>query len=293
MDRRMIAILDGGIGQELVARTGSATPLWAILSLIETPEIIRAVHDNYFSVGADIATTNTYAVLPDRLQKHGIADQLVVMQQRACQLAVDARDAHGSGIVAGALGPLGFSYQIDALPPTDQAAEIYANIVALQAPYVDVHLLETMCSIEQARGALLGASRSSLPTWIAFSVDDQDGSKLRSGEPLVDVLPLLKAFAPAAVLINCSLPEAISTAVSILSTQSIPVGAYANRFAGIAESFSQVGATVDLLEVRKDLGPTQYADAAARWVSDGASIIGGCCDIGPAYIQELVRRFKR
>ena len=60
----------------------------------------------------------------------------------ACEMAVAARDAHGSGQVAGSLGPIGFSYQPDKAPPAEQAAEIYADIARLHADYVDFHLLE-------------------------------------------------------------------------------------------------------------------------------------------------------
>ena len=37
--------------------------------------------------------------------------------------------------------------------------------------------------------------------------------------------------------------------------------------------------------------PERYADIAEDWVEAGATIIGGCCEIGPAHIAELRRRF--
>jgi Homocysteine/selenocysteine methylase (S-methylmethionine-dependent) len=47
---------------------------------------------------------------------------------------------------------------------------------------------------------------------------------------------------------------------------------------------------VAVLEARKNLGPEAYADFADQWVAMGASIIGGCCEIGPEHIAELARR---
>ena len=64
-----ITILDGGMGQELVARAGKATSLWSVQALLDNPEIVLAVHNEYFLSGADVATTNTYSILPDRLKK--------------------------------------------------------------------------------------------------------------------------------------------------------------------------------------------------------------------------------
>jgi S-methylmethionine-dependent homocysteine/selenocysteine methylase len=286
-----ITILDGGMGQELIARAGSATSLWSVQALLDNPEMVRAVHDEYFAAGADIATTNTYSVLPDRLAHHGLSDRLTVLQQLACQQAVDARDAHGSGLVAGSLGPQGFSYQPDKSPPSEEAAETYHTICKIQADFVDLFLFETMSSVDQARGGLMGAAGLGKPVWLALSVDDKNGTKLRSGENLTDILPLLAEFQPAAVLVNCSVPEAVSNAVPLLVGNGIPVGAYANGFVGIADAFNQVGATVDALETRKDLGPEAYADFAQEWVDAGATIIGGCCEVGPAHIKLLAGRF--
>ena len=286
-----VTILDGGMGQELVARAGRATSLWSVQALLDAPELVRTVHDEYFAAGAEIATTNSYSVLPDRLEKHNIGDSLDALAVLACELAAQSRDAHGTGLVAGSMGPLGFSYQPDKAPPSEQAAEIYAHLARVHVPYVDVHLAETMSSIDQVKGALMGLSVTGKPIWIALSVDDDDGTKLRSGEAVVDVLPLLEEFEPEAVFINCSVPEAVSVAIPKITGQGFRVGAYANGFTGITEGFSFIGATVDALTTRKDLGPEAYAQFADQWATDGASIIGGCCEVGPAHIAELKRRF--
>ncbi|MDA9274665.1 homocysteine S-methyltransferase family protein [bacterium] len=285
-------ILDGGMGQELVARAGKATSLWSVQALLDAPEVVRQVHDEYFAAGADIATTNSYSVLPDRLEPHGMLDRLEELARLACQLAADARDAHGSGMVAGGMGPQGFSYQPDKCPPAEQAAEAYAKLAQIHAQYVDVHLLETMSSVDQARGGLMGAGVTGKPVWVALSVRDDDGTRLRSGELLSDVMPLLEEFNPAAVFINCSKPEAVDTAVPILAKSGRVVGAYANGFTGIAADFNKVGATVDMLSARRDLDPNAYADFADGWAANGATIIGGCCEVGPAHIAELARRLK-
>ncbi|PTX57682.1 homocysteine S-methyltransferase [Litoreibacter ponti] len=287
-----LTILDGGMGQELLARSKRApTGLWSVQFLLDDPDLVREVHRMYFEAGAQIATTNTYSVLPDRLDHHGIGDRLDALGILACTLACEARDAHGSGQVAGSLGPIGFSYQPDKAPPAEQAAEAYAPLALRHADYVDFHLLETMSSVEQARGGVMGASVTGKPIWLAVSVDDTDGSKLRSGEPVADILPLVAEFGVAAILVNCSAPEAVSQAVELLQGTT-PVGAYANGFVAIANNFSEIGATVDLLEVREDLDPPAYLDFAKRWAASGASIIGGCCEVGPDHIRALAQHFK-
>jgi S-methylmethionine-dependent homocysteine/selenocysteine methylase len=148
-----------------------------------------------------------------------------------------------------------------------------------------------MSSIDQARGGLMGAQVTELPVWVAFSVSDDDGRLLRSGEPLANVLPLLKEYRPEAVLINCSSPEAVSDGLSSLVGHDFKVGAYANGFTKIHADFNSINATVDLLEARTDLGPDAYLTFAKGWAATGASIVGGCCEVGPKHIETLAQYF--
>ncbi|GLQ35702.1 homocysteine S-methyltransferase [Amylibacter marinus] len=286
-----ITLLDGGMGQELIARAGQATDLWSVQALLDSPEMVSEVHNAYFAAGAEVATTNTYSVLPDRLQNHGLEDQFETLQRRACELALDARAAHGAGLVAGSLGPLGFSYRPDLAPPAPEAAITYGRICAIQANYVDVFLAETMSSVDQARGAILGAQGFGKPVWVAFSVDDKDGRRLRSGEDILAAAELVREMGVDAVLVNCSTPEAVSQALPAFVDSGLPVGAYANGFVEIAKDFNKFGATVDMLSARQDLTPMVYADFVDEWVNMGASIVGGCCEVGPRHISLLAERY--
>lgn len=287
-----VTILDGGMGQELIRRAGQATGMWSNQALIDQPALIRAVHDDFFAAGAQMATANTYAVLPDRMEAYGLLDQMHNLARRACGLAAAARDAHGSGLVGGSLGPLGFSYQPDKAPPAEQAAEIYADLARVHAPLVDMHMLETMASVDQARGGLMGVSVTGKPVWLGLTVDDTDGTRLRSGEALADIAPLLAEFAPDRVLLNCSTPEAIAQGLPVLAEMGVAFSAYANGFTKIVSDFDTIGATVDLLEARTDLSPAAYADHAQAWADLGATTIGGCCEVGPDHIAALAARFS-
>ncbi len=288
-----ITLLDGGMGQELLARSSDKpTGLWSTQVLMDAPELVRAVHSDYFSAGSDIATTNSYAIHRDRLKCFGVENCFSDLHQQACRIAVAARDEHRRGLVAGCMGPTGWSYRPDLAPPADAAAELYAEIALLQEPYVDLILCETMSSVEQARGAVMGAGVASKPVWLAVTVDDEDGSKLRSGEPVTDILPLIAEFKLEALLVNCSVPEAVDQAIPLLVNPEVPIGGYANGFVKITKDFMIKGATVDSLEKRTNLCPDTYADFVEGWIKHGATIVGGCCEVGLAHIKELAKRFK-
>ncbi|MEM9343187.1 MAG: homocysteine S-methyltransferase family protein [Pseudomonadota bacterium] len=288
-----VTILDGGMGQELIHRSPDRpTPLWGTRVMVDYPNLVREIHDAYFAAGAKVATTNTYALLRDRTDKTDLRDRFADLHEIACRIAVESRDAHGSGIVAGAMGPLVASYLADAGPPREEAAAAYREIARIQAPLVDVFLAETVPSRARARATLDGLEGEGKPVWLAVTVGEEDGRVLRSGEPVTDILDDIAGRDVAALLVNCSSPEAVTQAVAELSGAPVRFGAYANGFRPIPEAFKKPGATVDILSQREDLTPEVYADFAEEWVRLGATIVGGCCEVGPAHIAELSHRLN-
>jgi homocysteine S-methyltransferase len=281
------------MGQELLSRAGDRpTPLWATQVMMDHPGLVQQVHADYFAAGATIATTNTYAIHHDRLIPAGIDHLFHTLHLRALAEAHAARAVYGRGRIAGSLGPLVATYRPEVTPPVAEAAVKFAEVGRLLAPHVDVFLIETAASILQAEGALAGLQGLGVPVWLSVSVDDADGSRLRSGEPLSGVAPLVARYGPQAVLANCSVPEAMAAAMDVLRGVGLPFGAYANGFTHITEAFKGDRPTVDALTARHDLTPELYADFAMGWVGQGATIVGGCCEVGPTHIAALAARLR-
>lgn len=287
-----ITLLDGSIGQEILKRSGDRpTPLWSTQVMMDHPGIVDDIHRDYFRAGATIATTNSYAIHRDRLVMGGLdPEQFPDLIDRALSEAEAARAAHGAGRIAAALGPLIASYRPDICPPPHEAQIPYAELVALMEERVDMFLIETASSVEQAEGAMMGTAKTGKPVWLAISVRDDDGRYLRSGEPVGDMKRIVDDYAPAAVLVNCSRPEAVTSALETVREFGLPFGGYANGFVQISDGFLQEKPTADALKARTDLGPAAYAAFAMTWVRQGATIIGGCCEVGPDHIAEIARQ---
>lgn len=287
-----ITLLDGGMGQELVHRAGDRpTPLWSTQVMLDHPGLVAAVHRDYFDAGATVASSNTYAIHRDRLETAGLADRFADLHRAAMAEVVAARDGFGTGRIAGTIGPLRASYRPDIHPPYAEAMPLYAEIAALLAPQSDLLLLETVASVAHARAALEGALTAGLPVWLAVTVQDEDGTRLRSGEPVAEVLAVARDGA-AAVLANCSAPEAMPAALDVLARADLPFGAYANGFERITSDFLKDRPTVDALSARADLDPEAYARHVLGWVGQGASIVGGCCETGPAHIAAVAKALR-
>lgn len=282
-----ITLLDGGMGQELVHRAGDRpTPLWSTQVMIDHPGLVAEVHRDFVAAGALIATTNTYAILRDRLAGTGMEDRF----EDLLSMAVSEARASDARRIGGSMGPLGASYRADVMPDHDTSVAIFTEVATLLGPHVDLIQCETVVSVAHTRAILEGAKAANKPIWIAFSVSDQDGTLLRSGEPLADAIVV--AEDADAVMVNCSTPEVILTALDVLATSGKPYGAYANGFEKISDGFLEDKPTVDALNLRRDFTPDMYADYAMAWVDHGATIVGGCCEVSPAHISEIASRLR-
>jgi homocysteine S-methyltransferase len=286
-----VTLLDGGMGQELLRRSGDApTHMWSTRLMIDNPDLVRAIHADFFAAGAEIATANTYALQRDRLEGTAFEGRFEALYDAALQAAETARTDHGTGRIAGALGPINGSYRPDAHPDLAQALPLYTECANLMAGRVDLVICETVASLAHARAALQGARAAGVPVWLAVTVDDADGTRLRSGEAVADIVPIATGEGVSAVLANCSVPESMPEALQALAPANMPTGAYANAFTRISPEFRQSKSSVDALQAREDLGPEAYAEHAMAWVAQGAQIIGGCCETGPDHIAAIAHR---
>lgn len=296
-----VTLLDGGMGQELIARSGQpATPLWSTQVMIDHPGLVSEIHRDYADAGATVATTNTYTIHRDRLRggsSNHYASEGVELPNREAELvdllsnALDEADVvRDRSRVAGAIGPLGASYRADLLPEHSEAVKLYAEIAQILAPRVDMILFETIASVDAAKAALEAGRKTDRPVWLAFTIDDEDGRFLRSGEPMSEAAAV--GADADAVLANCSAPEVMPRALDALTASGQPTGAYANAFKMITKAFLTGGATAEDLSAREDMIPELYAKHALSWLNHGATILGGCCETGPAHIAEIARHLR-
>lgn len=256
--------------------------------MIEEPDLVIQVHQDFMDAGARVITLNNYIATPLRLADQHKTEWFLPLHEAALRAAHRSRSqmrtAHTINI-AGCLPPLVSSYHSGDVPPEHICLEQYRRLVAVQTAGVDLFLCETLSCVMEVQTATAAAVESGKPTWVAMTVDDHNGTRLRSGEYLADGVFAAKAAGAQGVLINCAWPEAATQGMPILAESQLPFGAYANGFT--RANALQRGKSVDGLQARADLDPLSYASHAMRWVEMGASIVGGCCEVGPAHIRAL------
>jgi len=295
----VIRLLDGGISREL-ARLGAPLrqPEWSALALMETPSVVREAHKAFIAAGAQVISTNSYALVPfhigeDRFRRDG--PNLVALAGRLAREAADAAPEGRRPTVAGALPPIFGSYAPGSFDP-DRVALYLKVLIDNLRPHVDLWLAETLSLIAEAEAARAAVAGDGKPFWVSFTLEDGPGvarsatPRLRSGETVEAASAWAAESGAQALLFNCSRPEvmapAIETAVRILRDRgaNLEIGAYANAF---DTSQEEGGANQTLHLLRPDLTGEAYLAFARRWIDAGATLIGGCCGVGAEHIARL------
>jgi S-methylmethionine-dependent homocysteine/selenocysteine methylase len=290
-----VTLLDGGMGREL-ARMGAPfrQPEWSALALLEGPDFVRQAHAAFIDAGAEIITTNSYAVVPYHIGEARFAARGLELADLAGRLARQAATESGKKVlVAGSLPPLFGSYRPD-LFNAAQAQGLLKPLIAGLKPHVDLWLAETQSALDEAREVAKGLQGDTKPLWLSFTLLDEHPDpahpKLRSGESVVDAARLAHELGAATLLFNCSQPEVMGNAIDVARAElqrlgaRIKVGCYANAFPPRNDDEEANGT---LSDIRTDLDPKGYLAFAEDWQKRGADIIGGCCGIGPEHIAAL------
>ncbi|HBF30234.1 homocysteine S-methyltransferase family protein [Rhizobium sp.] len=294
-----LRILDGGMSRELL-RLGAELkqPEWSALALINAPDIVRQVHSEFIAAGADVVTTNSYALVPFHIGEERFQQDGPALISRSGRLAREAADASGRTVtVAGSLPPIFGSYEPQNFDPT-RVQDYLSVLVEGLVPFIDVWLGETLSLIAEAEAVRVAVAKTDKPFWISFTLADDDVQvkgaqpKLRSGELVEDAAIWAAHSGASALLFNCSKPEVMRLAVETASRVfkekdvSLEIGVYANAFEG---EQGDSAANEGLHGTRADLTDDAYSQFACSWAEAGATMIGGCCGIGAAHIHQVAK----
>ncbi len=234
MDVQMngITILDGGMGGELARRgVSNRNELWSAQALLDAPDVVAQVHRDYIEAGARIITTNSYSTIPSYLGKLDMAERYEELTSLAARIARDVASSVGASSigassigpsirVAGSMPPLDESYRPDLVPDATAALPVYQRLAAALDPFVDLFICETMSCAQEAHNAALAALEASAggkPVWVSWTLAEQPGRGLRSGESVAEAFTRLADLDVAAFLFNCTTPDAICEGLRQLS----------------------------------------------------------------------------
>jgi homocysteine S-methyltransferase len=274
-------LLDGGLASALEDLGNTfTTELWTGELLKSAPDQICEAHAAFVKAGAEIIITSTYQVsFPGCIAKGWTHQEVVDALKNSIQLARDAKAPK----VAASIGPYG-AYLAD-------GSEYRGNYNATESELREFHkerleiliackpdylAIETIPEIREARVLLqlLEDLNNTIPVWIAFSCRDE--LRLSSGEYFKDAARVSKELGAEFVGINCTSPELVTSLLDSAKEYG-PFVVYPNAGRTWNEKLKRLeGATVKLSDKH-----------IQEWAGCGATIIGGCCGIGPKEIAQV------
>lgn len=278
-----VLIADGATGTNLQARgltPGALAESW----VVERPDEVRGLHQEFIDAGADIILTCTFRANRYGLRASDYAEQVSELNRNAAALAREVANPAGRSVfVAGAMGPTGFMLEpLGSLTPAEVADAYAEQAAALADGGADLLVLETFYALEELDAAVDGVRRASdLPLVCSFSYDR--GVRTMMGVRPVTMSNHARKLGVTAVGANCGTTlENMRLTVEELAQHAPDVPIWAKPNAGVP-----VGEPP-----RYPVTPDTMGRYARVLAEAGARSVGGCCGSTPAHVAAISRAIR-
>ena len=272
-----------------------------LLSLTR-PDVVRAIHDEYFAAGADIVETNTFTATSIAQAEYGLealAYEMNLASAKIARASADAfleKDPKRTRLVAGSIGPLNRSLSFS--PKVDDASFRTTTFDAVKEAYteqirglidggVDVLLPETTFDTLNLKACIVALEevfeekKRRLPVMLSVTIIDKSGRTM-SGQ-LVDAwYESIHHIKPVSVGVNCSLG----------ANEMRP---YVEELPKLAPEYITCYPNAGLPNALGDFDETPEITARLlRELADAnlVNLVGGCCGTTPDHIRAIAAAVK-
>ena len=289
-------ILDGGMGQELLARGVEANgTLWSGNALLQEKyhELLLNTHLDFIKAGAEVIVTSTFTTRRKRLRENNVEEKFEYLNKKAGEIALKAKKKFPNTLIAGGLPPQNFTYQAD-----DRSEEEITKNFNEQAkilnPYIDFFYFDVWSSIKEFKCGIDAINEFEKPYLMGIHISE--GTTLPSGEKISEIKNLINNQA-LGIILSCVSPENYEKNLTEVKNLGLPFGFKLNAFIttnpnpSYAENYlkSKTGNPIEVLGKREDLTPEKMANIAKKFKDAGATILGGCCETRPSHIEAMTK----
>ena len=301
MDRNFFKttkILDGGMGQELLAKgLVSKGTLWSASALIEEKnhQLVIDTHLEFINAGADVIITNSFSTRRVRMEQNKVLNFFNFANQKAGELAVKAKEISKKDVlIAGSLPAQNDTYQVDKRDKKIIEKDFFdqAKIIA---PYIDFFYLDVLCSGKELELALNVTEKLNKPVLVGLHIK-KDG-KLPSKETIAEIVKKYKNNNWLGLVAACVSLEIIEETINKNNKLDIPFGFKANLWEKEeplplknfnTAKFNEIGVNPNIaMGIRKDITGKIFYEFSKKIMKKGATILGGCCETNPDHIKEI------
>jgi len=294
---KKIRILDGGMGQELLYRgLKPKGTLWSAHALIdkECHQMVIDAHLDFINAGAEVIVTSTFTARRNRLIQNDCEKYFEKINIKAVELAQKARDISKKEVlIAGGLPNQKQTYSADLGEDLDLIEKNFYDQAKLLKNGIDFFYLDVMSSGLECEIALKTIESFNLPILVGIHV--RDNGQLPSGETIKDIVKKYKNNNWLGIIAACVSPKAYELVNNDLQKLEIPYGFKLNAFKKIPEGYTvaskdqwgNAGNPSTVLGINTDLNESKFYEYVKKFMENGATILGGCCEIRPSHMKEI------
>jgi homocysteine S-methyltransferase len=288
-------ILDGGMGQELLARGMEPKgTLWSANALLQEKyhQLLLDTHLDFIKSGAEIIVTTTFTTRRLRLRDNQVEDKFEYLNTKAGEIAKKAKDLNPHIFVAGGLPPQYLTYEEDTRPDEEIKENFYEQAKLLN-PFVDFFYFDVLSSVKEFKLAIEAIETFNKPYLIGAHISE--GVRLPSGEKISEIITNIDHKNLLGLILSCVSPENYALNIEEVKNLGVPFGFKLNAFKttkpskGYTDTFnkSKTGNPNEFLGQREDLTPEKLGLIIKDFKDAGATILGGCCETRPEHIKVI------
>ena len=289
-------ILDGGMGQELLARGMKPNgTLWSANAILDENyhQLLQDTHRDFIKAGAEVIVTTTFTTRRKRLRENNIEDKFEYLNIKAGEIAHKVKKEFPNVLIAGGLPPQELTYEAD-----ERSEEEIINTFNEQAKllndYVDFFYFDVWSSIKEFKCGIEAIKEFKKPYLIGIHISE--GTNLPSGEKISDIKTIIDDQL-LGVMLSCVSPENFEKNLKEMKELNVPFGFKLNGFMttkpknGYTSSFfkNSGGNPNEFLGHRHDFTPENIKEIAKKFKDNGATILGGCCETRPSHIAAIAK----
>ena len=286
-------VLDGGMGQELLARGMKPNgTLWSANAILDENyhQLLSDTHRDFIKAGAEVIVTTTFTTRRKRLRDNNVEDKFEYLNKKAGQIAFDVKKEFPNILVAGGIPPQNLTYEADERSE-EEIIKNFNEQAKLLNPYVDFFYFDVWSSIKEFKCGIEAIKEFNKPYLIGIHISE--GTNLPSGENISDIKNIIDEQL-LGIMLSCVSPENYEANLDELKSLNVPFGFKINGFIttkpknGYTSTFSKSnGNPNEFLGQRKDLTPKKIGEIVKKFKDNGATILGGCCETRPAHINAM------
>ena len=288
---------DGGTGsvlQSLGLQPGELPEIWNITN----PDKIIQLHYEYFLAGANIIKTNTFGANKNKFQDSEFSLEEIVSSalnnaKKAKEKIEDASSnsefKNSPHLIALDIGPLGKLLEPLGDLSFNEAVNLFSETIKIGLQNgADLILIETMNDCYEAKAGIIACkevienlgSEFDVPIFVTTVYDES--ARSLTGTNIETMTTILESLGVDGLGMNCSLGPIQMKEFIKDFTENTNLPIIVNPNAGLPRS--ENGKTV------YDITPQDFANIVSEFISNGVSIVGGCCGTTPEHIKLLVKK---